>query len=225
MRRRKSKADQAIDAVIDGRAVPEARIDDPEDMDALRAAIELRAASPAADLPSDHFVADLRRRLIDESAPATPQRGVSRRALIASAGAVAAGVAGAVVDRNLLSPSGTQHPVAAGDLVPDSGTWTPVATEADIAGGAVHRFATPTVVGFVTQRDGAPAAVSGVCTHLGCLLQENAQAGRLDCPCHRTSFGLDGKVLFSQLHNQPAALPRIQARRQDGNIEVWLPRA
>jgi Rieske Fe-S protein len=57
------------------------------------------------------------------------------------------------------------------------------------------------------------------------LLQENAQAGRLDCPCHRTSFGLDGKVLFSQLHNQPAALPQIQARRQDGNIEVWVPRA
>ena len=37
-------------------------------------------------------------------------------------------------------------------------------------------------------------ALSGVCTHLGCVLKPNIDSGSLDCPCHRTAFGLDGSV-------------------------------
>ena len=87
MTRRKRQADRQFDAVAEGRRLPEGRLDDPEDVDALRAAIELRAAVPAADLPSEAFVAGLRDRLAREAAPTVPVT-VSRRSLLASAGAV-----------------------------------------------------------------------------------------------------------------------------------------
>jgi cytochrome b6-f complex iron-sulfur subunit len=212
---------------IDDQAVPEGRLEVPGDLDALRAAIALRAALPGADTPRPEFVAGLGRQLRGGVAPVAGPRTVSRRRVMA-AGAVAAGVAGvgvagAVVDRTLLSPSGSPRPAAGGELTPDSGSWVPIATEADVATGAVHRFATATVVGFVSEREGTLMAVSGVCTHLGCLLQPNGQAGRLDCPCHRTSFGSDGRLLSSQLRVEPADLPRIEVRRRGGNIEARLP--
>jgi cytochrome b6-f complex iron-sulfur subunit len=227
MRRRKDRASRAIDAVIDNQAVPVGRLEDPDDIDALRAAIALGAARPGADTPSPEFVAGLGRQLRGGVAPVAAPRTVSRRHVMV-AGAVAAGVAGvgvagAVVDRTLLSPSGGPGPAAGGELTPDSGAWVRVGAEADVATGAVHRFATATVVGFVSEREGTLTAVSGVCTHLGCLLQPNEPAGRLDCPCHRTSFGSDGRLLSSQLRVEPADLPRIEVRRRGGNIEARLP--
>jgi len=105
--RRKRQADRQFDAVAEGRRLPEGRLDDPEDVDALRAAIELRGAVPAADLPSEAFVAGLRDRLAREAAPTVPVT-VSRRSLLASAGAVAAGAvaagaAGVALDRAVLA--------------------------------------------------------------------------------------------------------------------------
>ena len=100
----------------------------------------------------------------------------------------------------------------------------PVASADDMAGGQVKRFATASTVGFVTEHGGTLSAVSGACTHQGCLLQLNQTAGRLDCPCHRTAFGVDGKLMFSQLATRPAALPQIQVRSRDGQVEAFLPR-
>jgi Rieske Fe-S protein len=112
----------------------------------------------------------------------------------------------------------------AADLAPSEGAWVPVGSVSDVSEGSAKRFTTAAVVGFVSEHDGKLLAVSGACTHLGCLLQPNAPAGRLDCPCHRTSFGYDGRVLFSQLDTAPPPLPRIQARRSAGAVEVFVPR-
>src|SRR2546423_6995546 len=86
-------------------APPPAGPVDDEEAAALGAAIDLRAAQPAADLPSPEFVDGLRRRLDDLESEGAPPR-VGRRAFLtvagAGAGAVAASVAGAVVDRKLI---------------------------------------------------------------------------------------------------------------------------
>jgi nitrite reductase/ring-hydroxylating ferredoxin subunit len=221
MKRRKANADRLVEAVLDGEPLPTAQLEDPADVDKLRAAIALRAARPGADLPSEEFVARLRQELKEADERPGKGPGFSRRALIATAGVAAGGIAGAVVDRTLLHPGGGHHPAA---LVPDQPEWVAVATGAELAQGNAKRFATPASVGFVSEHAGELLAVSGVCTHLGCLLQQNSAAGRLDCPCHRTSFGLDGQVLFSQLKDQPAPLPTLTARRRGDSIEVLLPR-
>jgi cytochrome b6-f complex iron-sulfur subunit len=225
MKRRRRDLDRMVDALVAGNPLPSGRLESDE-VEALRAAIELRTARPGADLPEEDFVSELRRRLAaasSEKADTSPVR-IPRRALLAgAAGAVAAGVVGAVAESALNS-----HPrprlAATGEIVPENGQWVPVATASDLAGGQVKRFATASTVGFVTQHDGALSAVSGACTHQGCLLQLNQAAGRLDCPCHRTAFGVDGKLMFSQLETLPAALPQIQVRSRDGQVEAFLPR-
>jgi Rieske Fe-S protein len=228
MRSRKRASEQVgsspqLDAIADGLALPSGDLKDPIDVDALRAAIELNAARPAADLPSDDFVASLRRQLSEEQKP--PRTGVSRRALLTGAGAVAAGaiaagVVGVVADRTLLEP---HHDDTQSALEPDRGTWVRVAGRSDLADSAAHQFETATAVGFVSQSNGKLIAVSGACTHQGCLLQANRAEGRLDCPCHRTSFDYSGDVLFSQLASMPAPLPRLSVRGQGDNVEVLLP--
>jgi cytochrome b6-f complex iron-sulfur subunit len=212
-----------VEAVLAGEALPSGRLE-ADEVEALRTAIELRAARPAADLPEEEFVTGLRQRLAAASSDDGDgsRRPVPRRLFLAgAAGAVAAGLVGALAE-SALSPTSSAHPAAAGDVVPDAGQWVPVATVSGVEGGQVQRFATATTVGFVTEQNGALSAVGGVCTHQGCLLQLNQAAGRLDCPCHRTAFGLDGKVMFSQLSTRPSALPVIRVRNRDGQVEAFL---
>ncbi|MDQ6949221.1 MAG: Rieske (2Fe-2S) protein, partial [Actinomycetota bacterium] len=140
-----------------------------------------------------------------------------------AAAAAAAGVVGAVAESQL-RPGPPTRPVATGEIVPHDGQWVAVASAEDLARGNVARFATATTVGFVTGRGEAVSAVSGSCTHQGCLLRLNEAAGRLDCPCHRTAFAFDGQVLFNQLETPPAPLPEIRVRNRDGQIEAFLPR-
>jgi nitrite reductase/ring-hydroxylating ferredoxin subunit len=225
VRRRGRDLDRIVEALLAGDPLPSSRLD-ADEVEALRVAIELRAARPGADLPGEEFVTELRRRLTaTPSARAVPERsGVPRRAfLVGAAGAVAAGVVGAVAE-SALKTSSPPRPAATGELAPDSGAWVAVAMTSDVAAGQVRRFATASTVGFVSERDGMLAAVSGACTHQGCLLQMNEGAGRLDCPCHRTAFGVDGTVMFSELKTPPAALPKIQVRSRDGQVEAFLPR-
>lgn len=224
---RKRRPDRLFDAVAEGRPMPPGRIEDPEDVEALRAAIELRAGTPAADLPSETFVAGLRARLSRE-ASAVPGPNVSRRSLLATAGkvaagAVAAGVAGAAVDRAVVSPSAS--PAQAASLLdPADGEWTAVTTASKLANEGTQRFEAGGVVGFVSGTDRGVVGVSASCTHQGCILQHNAAAGRLDCPCHRTAFATDGRLLFSQLASSPAPLTHVQVRSRNGNVEVLVPR-
>jgi cytochrome b6-f complex iron-sulfur subunit len=225
MKRRRGDLDRMVESVLAGESLRSGRLE-ADEVEALRAAIELRAGRPGADLPDEEFVTGLRRRL-SASSPAesdTLRSRIPRRALLAgAAGAVAAGVVGAVAD-NAINSGSRPRLAATGEIVPTNGGWVAVAAASDVAGGAVKRFATATTIGFVTERDGALSAVSGACTHQGCLLQLNQTAGRLDCPCHRTAFGVDGKLMFSQLDKLPAALPQIQVRNRQGQIEAFLPK-
>jgi cytochrome b6-f complex iron-sulfur subunit len=225
MRRRRRDLDRMVEAVLAGESLPAGRLE-PDEVEALRAAIDLRAARPGADLPEEEFVTDVRRRLAamqSGEVASSPVR-IPRRALLAgAAGVVAAGLVGAVAEGTLRASSPPRL-AATGEIVPDNGGWVPVASAAEVAGGQVKRFATASTVGFVTEQHGTVSAVSGACTHQGCLLRLNQAAGRLDCPCHRTAFGVDGKLMFSQLATLPAALPQIQVRNRDGQIEAFLPR-
>jgi nitrite reductase/ring-hydroxylating ferredoxin subunit len=216
-----------VDALLGNRR-PKPFTAEPDDVDAMRAAIELRAAQPGASLPRSEFIADLHHRLAEELAQPAPgeveagRRPVSRRVLVTgTAAAAAAAVLGAVVDHELVtSPS---RPAAQKELVADSGSWTPVATSADVAAGQVVPFTTNTVAGFVSRTGERLQAVSGTCTHQGCLLALDQAARRLNCPCHRASFATTGEVISHELPQPLPPLPTLPAREHDGRIEVYLP--
>jgi nitrite reductase/ring-hydroxylating ferredoxin subunit len=202
----------------------------PDDVEVMRAAIELNNAKPGAAIPDAGFVSDLHQRLADqlEGADASSvdlaAARLSRRRVIgglgAAATAAAAAVAGAVIDRELLNPGSSLSVPTAQELVPDQGTWQPVLDAANLGDGQVARFSTVSNVGFVVNDNGNLSAISGVCTHQGCLLRLNEAAARLDCPCHRASFSLQGDVLHQQFRQPLPPLPHIQVRENNGQIEV-----
>ena len=203
---------------------------DADDADAMRAAIELRASQPDEARPRPEFVSDLRRQLDrDLSDDITPgdqlaSRRVSRRRILEGVGIAAAAVtAGVVLDREVLDTGHTTTPNAERQLVPDKGAWQPVAATADLTNGQVAPFKTGSTVGFVVNNDGTVQAISGVCTHQGCLLRQSPTAASLDCPCHRASFSLDGEVITHELSQPPPPLPHLSVRERDGQVEVYTP--
>lgn len=205
---------------------PKAFTPQPDDVDAMRAAIELNNAQPGAALPRAEYVSDLHRRLADQlnETDATVDLAaarLSRRRVIGGIGAAAAAaVVGGVVDRELLNPGSSPTIPKAQELVPDEGAWQPVVAAANLGDGQVARFATASTIGFVVNDNGNLSAISGVCTHQGCLLRHNEAAGRLDCPCHRASFSLQGDVLRQQFRQPLPPLPHIQVREANGQIEI-----
>jgi cytochrome b6-f complex iron-sulfur subunit len=216
MNRRIRRVSRWIDDLLrDRRPRGFRRVD--EDAKVLAAAIELRSASPGAGLPDPQFVEALQQRLARDTQGEVPMSSrMSRRTLLASGGLAAVGAAaGLVVGERLSVPSTAQR-----ELLPNGAAWTAVARLADVPEGTARSFDTGSVRGFLVNRGGEIAALSGVCTHLGCLLQLNVQARRLDCPCHNAAFGLDGNVLFKHMPDALAPLPRMESRVREGQIEV-----
>lgn len=59
-------------------------------------------------------------------------------------------------------------------------------------------------------------AVSGVCTHLGCIITQTP--GGFDCPCHGSRFGPFGEVVKGPA---PSSLPWLKvSRAPDGQILI-----
>ncbi len=48
---------------------------------------------------------------------------------------------------------------------------------------------------LVRMDDGGLLALSLKCTHLGCAITWNEDSGEFDCPCHASSFNLQGDVV------------------------------
>jgi cytochrome b6-f complex iron-sulfur subunit len=192
----------------------------------LRTAVLLRAARPGAAAASEEFVAGLHRRLAEELGEPAPARGGNRRRFIqvSSAAAVAA-AAGAGVE--YLVTSGAEPAAAPREDVvrPENGEWRMVVAAHDLPEGGVLPFDFGAVAGFVQRSGGEVRAVSATCTHLGCRLNLDAPARRLNCPCHRTSFAVDGVVLTHQLPVTPPPLPHLVVREAGGVVEVLVPPA
>jgi cytochrome b6-f complex iron-sulfur subunit len=202
----------------------------PDEAGDLRTAITLRAARPGSDAPSEEFVTGLHRRLAAELAPggeATRSPRPSRRQAVRVASVAAAGVAvgaagGAALDRLVAGPADAA-PLAQPTLQPNVGTWHTVAAVADVAGGGVRGFDVGTVKGFVGRTADGLRAVSGVCTHLGCLLALDAPSRQLVCPCHNATFAVTGQLVRHQLATPPPPLPQIAVREAEGAIQIFAP--
>jgi cytochrome b6-f complex iron-sulfur subunit len=211
-----------IDAVLADRKLPDTTLNNPDDIDALTIAIELRAARPGAGQPDEAFIIGLQRRLTEQTTPANHRVHITRRAAFtAGAGALAGAAAAAFVAVETSTPATNTASV---NLDLPDGRWTPITSIEALATQPVTQFVTTTITGYVSlQPDGTPIAVNARCTHQGCLLRPSPTGNSLDCPCHRTTFAPDGTLLTHQLPTPPAPLTRLHTRRQNNTIEALLP--
>lgn len=222
-----------VDGLLRGQGTERARPDDVEARE-MKAAIELRAARTGSDSPREEFITDLHRRLAEQmgDGPQADHRSWgpsgTRRQIVIGTGLVAASAAtGIVVGRNLLAPSGPPAKEAStptqGVLEPNAGAWHTVGASADLPKGGALAFDLGSVNGFVHRNDAQLEAVSGICTHQGCKLWLDAPESRLRCPCHSTSFSLEGQTMTHQLPTAPPPLPMFEVREINGTIQVFAP--
>lgn len=216
-----------------------------DEAQAYQMAAFFRAAGPDAAEPDATFVANLRKQLMQESPQA--QRGdasiapqpsartehpvgrrqseVTRRGLlgfgVGAAAAFIGAAAGAAVERELEGRGASTAPPPNVSIVPDGwGIWVAVAAVSDLPVGSVRRFATDSLVGFVRHTTEGFSALSGTCTHMGCLVQWNAGARTFDCPCHGGRFTEEGSsAASSPVVYRP--LPAVATKVEDGRVWVY----
>ena len=69
----------------------------------------------------------------------------------------------------------------------------------------------------VKVSDAEVIAFSPVCTHLGCAYHWDERKNNFLCPCHSSTFGLDGRVLSGPA---PRPLDRFRVRIENGRLLV-----
>ena len=200
----------------------------PDEAGAYQMAALFHSAAPGAAEPDPAFAARLRARLEDELPRATSSHrlrvpNVSRRGLLAGGLGAAATMAAGVVAGVALDRESTPH-TAAGWTMPlvPAGTWVAVVAADAVPLGGVHRFVTDQLVGYVRHTPSGFEALSGACTHMGCLVAWNHTDRTFDCPCHEGRFAEDGtsapasKVAYRRL-------PIIRTQVADGQVWVYAP--
>jgi len=194
-----------------------------EEAEAMTAAAGLSAARVGADVPDKAALDRIHQRLaqaLDES-PVLDRR-LSRRAWLQTAGAAAAAVVvGVGLDEVIRNRPESGGAGSSATLLPDNGSWRPVAAVSQVPPGHAVQVSTASLDAVIINDGGNISAVSGVCTHLGCKLQPDDSNRKLDCPCHQTAFSWSGKVLYYRLQSAPANLPKIPARVNNGQVEIY----
>jgi menaquinol-cytochrome c reductase iron-sulfur subunit len=164
--------------------------------------------------------------------PTPPSPSPDRRDFLTKAAAVAIGgaitvvapVAGVCVFLDPLrrkSEAGGAVLVAALNSLPENGEprkFPVLATRVD----AWNR--TPNVpVGAVylqRMKDGTVRALNVVCPHAGCFVDFRPKQSCFHCPCHDSSFSLDGKILDPKSPS-PRPLDALEVEIRNGT-EVWV---
>lgn len=123
-------------------------------------------------------------------------KGIDRRAVIASVGVAAVGVAGVVA---LAGCGGSSNTAGAGGGSAGSGKDVIKTADIPVGGGKVYD-ATKIVVTQPTA--GEFKAFSAICTHQGCTVA-GVVNGTISCPCHASTFD----AATGQVTGGPAPTP------------------
>lgn len=125
----------------------------------------------------------------DSPSDTAPRPEVTRRAVVAGAGAVA--IAAGLVVAGCSGPFADGSPGGSGD--PSGKSGDALGPAGDVPVGSAKIYSGEGVV--VTQADaGTYAGFSTVCPHQGCTVNE-VEGAMIVCPCHGSEFALDGSVV------------------------------
>jgi nitrite reductase/ring-hydroxylating ferredoxin subunit len=193
------------------------------DEDALRArqtAAMLRAAKPGAGLPSKEFLERMQGSIHEwvgeRSARPQPTARPSRRSLLLTGAAgIAAGVAAVLGIQQVAKPA----PKTARQLVEQNGSWKPVTALADLPEATPVAFRSGAIEGFLIRQGQDVKGLSGVCTHMACILNYSKFRDRFECPCHGATFEKDGQP--TNYSSPLSPLPSLQVRVEKGQVQVF----
>jgi Rieske Fe-S protein len=132
-----------------------------------------------------------------ETAHPTDAPTLTRRTVVAGAGAAALGVT--LVVAGCSTPSGSEAPSDSAGRSPSAGgpsetgaAGTTLGPATDVPVGSAKIYTDQGVV--VTQATaGSYAGFSTVCPHQGCAINQ-VRGATIACPCHGSAFALDGSV-------------------------------
>ena len=97
--------------------------------------------------------------------------------------------------------------------------WTPVLDEAGLQEGEVAGGRANGMAAVLVRRGGSVYALADRCSHRGCALHEGKlnEDGTLTCPCHGSTFRLDGSLVKG-----PATSPQpaFEVRSNAGMLEI-----
>jgi len=154
------------------------------------------------------------------------RRGFLKKAVALVVGAIAGivpALAGLMV---LLDP--LRHKAAAGsavkvttlDALPPDGVPRRFSVVADRT-DAWNKYLNVPIGAVYLRRTGADQveALNVVCPHAGCFVDFNSDGGKFHCPCHNSTFTVDGKI-DSPTSPAPRGLDSLQAEVRNG--EVWV---
>lgn len=204
-------------------AAPDAATPDPSFVQALRSRMHARQRTATTDAPVAPDIQEPAPQAITQRAQSVrvnfSRRGVLRAGLGAAAAAAAGIGVGVAIERGqtLAAP-----PTATVPLVREgAGIWVAVAQEDAIPVGGVTRFNTDYIVGFLRHDGSGFSALSGVCTHMGCILQWNSSDRTFDCPCHGGRFTESGNTApSSPFAYRP--LPSLKTKVEQGQVWVYV---
>jgi len=218
---------ERLNAAID-RLLAEQRPAAPADAaeaELLRVAAVLKSLRPERAEPRPAFLRELAQQV--GRARGRP-RALSRRAALASGAAMAAGAAGFAIGRLAQPPTpspGTSGPVPSPpptrELQVNNGQWFPVGRVSEVPPGTAVPFTAGAVVGHLVNLNGELLALSGVCTHMGCLLRWQAAERTFLCPCHGAIFSARGEFQPRRPGTYQPPLPLLQVRVEADQVYVW----
>jgi menaquinol-cytochrome c reductase iron-sulfur subunit len=104
--------------------------------------------------------------------------------------------------------------------IPEDGSPRKFTVEADRVDAWATYANTPVGAVYLRRTDSGVIALNTVCPHAGCFVGVAPDGSRFACPCHKSSFDLDG-MINDPGSPSPRDMDSLEVEVRDGD-EVWV---
>jgi nitrite reductase/ring-hydroxylating ferredoxin subunit len=213
--------DKHVEDLLQDRRPERTPLPDEDALGARQTAAMLRAAKPGAGLPSKEFLERMQGSIHEwvgerSAQPQLTSRPSRRSLLLTGAAGIAAGIAAVLGIQQVGKTAPKTGPF--GPLV-EKGSWKAVKALADLPEATPVAFRSGAIEGFLIRQGQGVKGLSGVCTHMACILNYSKFRDRFECPCHGATFEKDGQP--TNYSSPLSPLPSLQVRVEKGQVQVY----
>jgi len=212
-----ARIDRLVEDLLRGRRL-RATNRDAGDREAIMTAAELAAAREGYPRMSPAF----RRRLTATLMAGEDPGRVTRRTALGAVAGLAAGAVGAAALGRLpqAAPVAANHPGPPGGIMQTAGgRWVEVAALSQLTEAKPTRVVAGNLVAYLFRNGSTVTGVSGICSHLPCVLSWKAEGGLLACPCHPVNFLPSGESTAENYVVEP--LPKVLVKVEQEKVFVF----